>query len=60
MVDCISIFCQLLDRLIPGREPAKKEPAKVLSTDASLCTVTLSDLFEQADRRWKNSTQRIL
>ena len=53
MVDCISIFCQLLDRLIPGHAPVKKEPPKLFSTDPSLCTVTLSDLFEQADRRWK-------
>jgi predicted phage terminase large subunit-like protein len=59
MVDCISIFCQLLDRLIPGHAPVKKEPPKLFSTDPSLCTVTLSDLFEQADRRWKQSSRRI-
>ena len=58
-VDCLSLFGQLLDRLVPGREVAKKEPPKVLSTDPALCSVTLSDLFEQADRRWKKSSQRI-
>ena len=58
-VDCLSLPGEPLDRLVPGSEPAKKEPPKVLSTNPELCTVTLSDMFQQAERRWKKSSQRI-
>jgi predicted phage terminase large subunit-like protein len=59
MVDCCSLLGQLLGQLVPGSEPVKKEPPKVLSTDPALCSVTLTDLFEQADRRNKRGSARI-
>ena len=57
--DVFGLIGQILDRMHAPRVPAEKPKPKVLSTDASLCTVTLSDLFEQADRRWKQSSRRI-
>lgn len=59
MVECCSLLGQLLGQLVPGSEPVKKEPPKVLSTDPALCSVTLTDLFEQADRRNKRGSARI-
>jgi predicted phage terminase large subunit-like protein len=57
--DALGLIGQILDRMSAPSGPAKKEPPKVLSTNADLCTVTLTDMFEQADRRWKKSSQRI-
>ena len=54
-VDCLSLFGQLLDRLVPGREPVKKEPPKVLSTDPALCNISLTELFEANERRHQKS-----
>ena len=56
-VDCLSLLGQLLDRLVPGQAPVKKEPPKVLSTDPSLCSVSLSDLFEANERRRSKSSR---
>ena len=53
-VDCLSLFGQLLDRLVPGSEPAKKEPPKILGEN-----VTLTDLFRENERHYKKSAQRI-
>jgi predicted phage terminase large subunit-like protein len=50
-VDCMSLLGQLLGQLIVGRAPESTEPPKVLSTDPGLCTVTLTDLFEQSECR---------
>ena len=50
-VDCLSIFGQLLDRLVPGSEPAKPKPLKLLSTDPALCNISLTELFEANERR---------
>ena len=57
--DCCSLLGQLLSNLSSGEAPKTPEPKKVLSTDPSVCTVTLSDLFEQSDRRHKRSGSRI-
>ena len=50
-VDCLSAFWPAVGPAGAGSEPAKKEPPKVLSTNPELCTVTLSDMFQQAERR---------
>ena len=57
--DALGLIGQILDRMHAPHVPAPKPKPKILSTDPALCSVTLSDLFEQADRRWKKSSQRI-
>ena len=57
--DALGLIGQILDRMSAPSVPAPKPKPKILSTDPALCSVTLSDLFEQADRRWKKSSQRI-
>jgi predicted phage terminase large subunit-like protein len=57
--DALGLIGQILDRMFAPSVPAPKPKPKILSTDPALCSVTLSDLFEQADRRWKKSSQRI-
>jgi predicted phage terminase large subunit-like protein len=59
MVDACSVLFQALSNITPGRALTPPEPKKILSTDPSVCTVTLSDLFEQSDRRHKRSGSRI-
>jgi predicted phage terminase large subunit-like protein len=59
MVDACSVLFQALSNITPGRAPTPPEPKKILSTDPSICNVTLTDLFEQADRRHKRSGSRI-
>ena len=59
-VDCVTIFFQLLDRLVPGSEPVKKEPRKILSLDPAIpSTCTMDDLWRENDRHWKQSSRRI-
>jgi predicted phage terminase large subunit-like protein len=55
-VDCCSLLGQLIADLAPGDAPKPPKPKKVLSTDPALCTVTLSDLFEQSDRKYKHGS----
>jgi hypothetical protein len=50
IVDCCSLLGQLLGNLAAGEAPRAKEPPKILSTDATTCTVTLNDLFEAAEK----------
>ena len=57
--DALGLIGQIFDRMSAPGVPAPKPKPKILSTDPALCSVTLSDLFEQADRRWKKSSQRI-
>jgi predicted phage terminase large subunit-like protein len=59
-VDCLSLFGQLLDRLVPGREAVKKEPPKILSLDPAIpSTVTMDGLWRENDRHWRQSSRRI-
>jgi predicted phage terminase large subunit-like protein len=57
--DALGLIGQILDRMYAPSVPAPKPPPKILSTDPSICDVTLSDLFEQADRRHKRGYGRI-
>jgi hypothetical protein len=57
--DALGLIGQILDRMYAPSVPAPKPPPKVLSMDPSICNVTLTDLFEQADRRHKRSGSRI-
>jgi predicted phage terminase large subunit-like protein len=55
-VDALGLIGQVLDRMIPAdMAPSQKEEAKVLSTDPTKCTVTLEDLFEANEQRFKGS-----
>ena len=57
--DALGLIGQILDKMSAPHVPAPKPPPKVLSTDPALCSVTLSDLFEQAERRSKGRGARI-
>jgi hypothetical protein len=57
--DALGLIGQILDRLYAPTVPAPHPPLKILSMDPSVCNVTLTDLFEQADRRHKRSGSRI-
>ena len=51
-VDCLSLLGQVLVKLSPGSPPpAEKTRPKIISTDPSLCSVTLRDLFESNERK---------
>jgi predicted phage terminase large subunit-like protein len=50
-VDCLSLLGQVLDKLSAvSPPPAEKTRPKIISTDPSLCSVTLTDLFESNER----------
>jgi predicted phage terminase large subunit-like protein len=57
-VDACSVLFQSLANITPGREPAKKEPRKILSTDPALCNISLTELFE-ANERGHQKSRRI-
>ena len=56
LVDCLSLCGQVLHHLAPGRplEPEKPRP-KIISTDPNTCNVSLLDLFEANERKYKHS-----
>ena len=54
-VDACSVLFQSLANITPGREPPKKEPPKILSTDPALCNISLTELFEANERRHQKS-----
>src|SRR5215831_15077601 len=61
IVDALGLIGQILDRMSPGRplEPEKPRP-KVLSFEPGKTTLTLTELFEENERRYKRSSyQRI-
>jgi predicted phage terminase large subunit-like protein len=60
-LDATAVIFQALEKIAPGRAPISKAPAKVLSTDPKLCTVSLDDLFtaNEARRSSKHGTRRI-
>lgn len=59
-VDSLSLIGQVLDKMIAGTAPATDKPQpKVFSTDPALCTVTLTDMFEDNERRYNKGTIRI-
>jgi predicted phage terminase large subunit-like protein len=49
--DALGRIGQVLDKMSSPHVAKPKDPPKVLSTDPSLCTVTLTDLFEAEERR---------
>jgi predicted phage terminase large subunit-like protein len=56
-VDALSLIGQIIDKMWPGHPLPQQTKPKILSTDSSLCTVTLSDLFTANERRHKKSTR---
>jgi hypothetical protein len=52
-VDALGLLGQVLDKMISGHPllPDPEKP-KILSTDPNECTVTLTDLFEDNERRY--------
>lgn len=57
--DVLGLIGQILDRMYAPSVPTPKPPPKIFSMDPSICNVTLTDFFEQADRRHKRSAGRI-
>jgi predicted phage terminase large subunit-like protein len=59
-VDALSLIGQVLDMMVQGKNSAPPPaPPKVLSTDPKQCTVTLTDMFEANERRYKRGNLRI-
>ena len=61
IVDALGLIGQILDRMSPGRplEP-ERPPTKVLSFEPGKTTLTLTELFEENERRHQRSSyQRI-
>ena len=58
-VVALGLIGQILDLMVPGRAPAPAKPPKVLSTVPSLCTVTMNDLWREADRGHQRNSRRI-
>jgi len=51
-VDALSLIGQVLDKMVSAdKSSGQKEEPKVLSTNPSQCTVTLTDLFEDNEQR---------
>lgn len=50
-VDCLGLIGQILDKMVHG-SPKSTDTVKqkILSTDPSLCTVTLDDVFEENEK----------
>ena len=57
--DCLSLLGQLLSRLVPGQAVPEKPRPKILSMDPKLCSLTLTDLFEDHERHHKRGFGRI-
>lgn len=59
-VDALSLIGQVLDKMIPAEKSSgDREPVKLLSTDPSLCTVTLEDLFIDNEEHRRRGNLRI-
>jgi len=61
IIDAMGLIGQLCDRITPERDPSPPKEPLVLSTDAASCTVTMDDLWREADlvHRRSGSSQRI-
>jgi hypothetical protein len=57
--DSLGLVGQIIDRMSKGSPLPHKTQPKILSTDPSTCTVTLTDLFEANERRSKKPSGRI-
>lgn len=59
-VDALGLIGQILDKMVSGKQvDSSRGRPKVLSTDPSKCTVTLTDLFEANEQRTRSPTIRI-
>ena len=58
-VDAIGLIGQVLDRMIPGHPLPEEATPKVISTDPTKTTVTLTDMWEANERGHKRSGGRI-
>ena len=58
--DALGLIGQILDKMVSGKMLAPEpEKPKVLSTDPTTCTVTLTDMFEAHEKRGKYHVSRI-
>jgi hypothetical protein len=56
-VDAISLVGQVLDKMVRGRPAASPEAApKLFSTNPHDCTVTMNDLWEANEKRYKKQS----
>lgn len=55
-VDALGLIGQILDKMIGGDiVPTADEKPKMISTDPNVCNVTLKDLFDSNEQRFKSS-----
>lgn len=60
-VDALSLIGQVLDKMIAGSPlPIEKEKPKVFSTDPRECTVTLTDMWNEHERKGRSKNLRIV
>ena len=57
-VDACSVLFQQLANITPGRVQAPPKPAKVLSFTPGEMTLTLTDLFDEQDRKYRRGGSR--
>jgi predicted phage terminase large subunit-like protein len=57
--DCLGLCGQILNHMHAGSPLPQKKVPKLLSFEHGKTTLTLTDLFEDQERRWKKSSQRI-
>ena len=58
-VDALGLIGQIVDKMVGAdKSSSQKEPPKLLSTNPAMCTVTLTDLFE--DNELNNKRNNIL
>lgn len=60
-VDVLGLIGQVLDKMVPGRkiDPFDEKRPKIISTDPSTCTVSLTDLFEDNEKHKPISIVRL-
>jgi Terminase RNaseH-like domain len=57
-VDACSVLFQSLANMYPGRVPTEPKQPKVLSFEPGQTTLTLTDLFNEEDRKYRRGGSR--
>jgi len=58
VADALALVGQILDKMsTPHAVPAPKALPKIISTDPTVCNVTLTELFEENERRARSPSR---